>query len=184
MQNSSNTENEKQSFSEELIKAEKTYLSINQQLKGVEQKMMLARENKARSGATLEGLEKRKKDLLDNIKNDLKIDEKNLLSNSDLVGIENLPNVIEQEDKLDAKKNERERLGSVNLRADQETEQYKTTIKKMEKDREDLVAAIAKLRSSINELNQKGREKLLEAFEKVNKKFNEVYTKLFSVGTA
>ena len=184
MQNSSNTENEKQSFSEELVKAEKTYLSINKQLKEVEQKMMLARENKARSGATLEGLEKRKKDLLDNIKNDLKIDEKNLLINSDLVGIENLPNVIEQEDKLDAKKNARERLGSVNLRADQETEQYKTTIKKMEKDREDLVAAIAKLRSSINELNQKGRKKLLEAFEKVNKKFNEVYTKLFSGGTS
>ena len=184
MQNSSNTENEKQSFSEELIKAEKTYSSINKQLKEVEQKMMLARENKARSGATLEGLEKRKKDLLDNIKNDLKINEKNLLINSDLVGIENLPNVIEQEDKLDAKKNERERLGSVNLRADQETEQYKTTIKKMEKDREDLVAAIAKLRSSINELNQKGRKKLLEAFEKVNKKFNEVYTKLFSGGTS
>ena len=184
MQNSSNTENEKQSFSEELIKAEKTYSSINKQLKEVEQKMMLARENKARSGATLEGLEKRKKDLLDNIKNDLKIGENNLLSNSDLVGIENLPNVIEQEDKLDAKKNERERLGSVNLRADQETEQYKTTIKKMEKDREDLVAAIAKLRSSINELNQKGRKKLLEAFEKVNKKFNEVYTKLFSGGTS
>ena len=184
MQNSSNTENEKQSFSEELIKAEKTYLSINKQLKEVEQKMMLARENKARSGATLEGLEKRKKDLLDNIKNDLKIDEKNLLSNSDLADIENLPNVIEQEDKLDAKKNERERLGSVNLRADQETEQYKTTIKKMEKDREDLVAAIAKLRSSINELNQKGRKKLLEAFEKVNKKFSEVYTKLFSGGTS
>ena len=184
MQNSSNTENEKQSFSEELIKAEKTHLSINKQLKEVEQKMMLARENKARSGATLEGLEKRKKDILGNIKNDLKIDEKNLLNNSDLVGIENLPNVIEQEDKLDAKKNEREKLGSVNLRADQETEQYKTTINKMEKDREDLVAAIAKLRSSINELNQKGREKLLEAFEKVNKKFNEVYTKLFSGGTS
>jgi len=184
MQNSSNTENEKQSFSEELVGAEKTYLLINKQLKEVEQKMMFARENKARSGATLEGLEKRKKDLLDNIKNDLKIDEKNLLSNSDLIGIKNLPNVIEQEDKLDAKKNEREKLGSVNLRADQETKQYKTIIKKMEKDRKDLIAAIAKLRSSINELNQKGREKLLEAFEKVNKKFNEVYTKLFSGGTS
>ena len=44
-------------------------------------------------------------------------------------------------------KNERERLGSVNLRADEETEQYKTTIKKMEKDREDLVSAISKLKS-------------------------------------
>jgi chromosome segregation protein len=95
-----------------------------------------------------------------------------------------MPNVIEQEDKLDAKKNERERLGSVNLRADEETAQYKGTIKKMEKDREDLVSAISKLRASINELDQKGRERLLDAFEKVNKKFNDVYTKLFNGGTA
>jgi chromosome segregation protein len=95
-----------------------------------------------------------------------------------------LPNVVEQEDKLDAKKNQRERLGSVNLRADEETENYKTTIKKMEKDREDLVSAISKLRNSINELDQKGRERLLDAFEKVNRKFNEVYTKLFNGGIA
>ena len=47
--------------------------------------------------------------------------------------IEELPNVIEQEDKLDAKKNERERLGSVNLRADEETEQYKVQLKKWKK---------------------------------------------------
>ena len=141
-------------------------------------------EETVKAGATLEGLENRKKDLINTLKNDLDIEEKNLLENSDLKNIEDLPNVVEQEDKLDAKKNEREKLGSVNLRADQETEQHKTTIKKMEKDREDLVSAIAKLRSSINELNQKGRERLLEAFEKVNNKFNEVYTKLFSGGTA
>ena len=41
-----------------------------------------------------------------------------------------------------------------------------------------------KLKESINELNQKGRERLLEAFEKVNRKFNEVYTKLFNGGNA
>ena len=72
----------------------------------------------------------------------------------------------------------------MNLRADVETENYKMTINKMEKDREDLVSAISKLRSSINELNQKGRERLLEAYEKVNRKFSEVYTKLFSGGSA
>jgi len=146
--------------------------------------MMSARENKARSGATLEGLENRKKDLINTLKIDLNIDEKNLLNNSNLTNIEDLPNVIDQEDKLDAKKNERERLGSVNLRADQETERYKIEITKIEKDREDLISAISKLRSSINELNHKGRERLLDAFEKVNRKFNDVYTKLFSGGTA
>ena len=184
MENTSTTENEKQSLSNQLAQAEVKYQEINKQLKIVEEKMMLARENKARSGATVEGLENRKKDLLGRIKNDLNINEKNLLINSNLKDLTTFPNVIEQEDKLDAKKNKREQLGSVNLRADEETEQYKTTINKMEQDREDLVSAIAKLRASINELNQKGRERLLEAFEKVNRKFNEVYTKLFSGGNA
>ena len=186
MQNTSSTEEEKQNSSADLVGAEQEHQEINKKLKNVEEKMMTARENKARSGATLEGLENRKKDLISNIKNELNINEKELLNNSDLreKGIESLPNVIEQEDKLDAKKIEREKLGSVNLRADEETQQYKVTINKMEKDRDDLITAITKLRASINELNQKGRERLLEAFEKVNRKFAEVYTKLFSGGTA
>ena len=54
----------------------------------------------------------------------------------------------------------------------------------MEEDRADLVSAIVKLKSSINELNQKGRERLLDAFNKVNRKFNEVFTKLFNGGNA
>ena len=54
----------------------------------------------------------------------------------------------------------------------------------MEKDREDIVTAITKLKDSINELNQRGRERLLNAFEKVSRKFNEVYTKLFNGGNA
>ncbi len=181
---SSDTESKKLEMSNQLNDAEKTYQEINKELKEVEQKMVVARENKARSGATLEGLENRKKDMIDNLKNDLNVNEQNLLNSSDLVNIENLPTAIEQEDKLDAKKNEREKLGSVNLRADEETFEYQSTIKKMEKDREDLVSAIAKLRASINELNQKGRERLMDAFEKVNRKFNEVYTKLFSGGSA
>ena len=57
-------------------------------------------------------------------------------------------------------------------------------IKRMEDDRADLYSAIVKLKASIDELNQKGRERLLEAFTKVNRKFNEVYTKLFNGGSA
>ena len=184
MQNISDSESKKQELSDGLISAEEKYQKVNKELKAFEHKMMIARENKARSGATLEGLQNRKKDLINDLKNNLNVDEKNLLDSSNLADTENLPNVIEQEDKLDAKKNERDRLGSVNLRADEETKQYKVTINKMEKDREDLISAISKLRGSINELNQKGRERLLDAFEKVNRKFNDVYTKLFNGGTA
>jgi len=184
MQNILDTENQKKELSDTLDNEELKYQNINKELKSFEQKMMLAREGKARSGATLEGLQNRKKDLINTLKNDLDVDERNLLDNSDLKNVENLPNVVEQEDRLDAKKNERERLGAVNLRADQETEQYKMNIIKMEKDREDLVSAISKLRNGINELNQKGRERLLDSFEKVSNKFNYVYTKLFNGGTA
>ena len=184
MQNISDTESKKQELSDGLFSAEEGHQKVNKELKAFEQKMMSARENKARSGATLEGLQNRKKDIINALKNNLNIDEKNLFDSSDLKNTENLPNVVEQEDKLDAKKNERERLGAVNLRADEEPKQYKITINKMEEDREDLVSAISKLRSSINELNQKGRERLVDAFEKVNRKFNDVYTKLFNGGIA
>ena len=184
IQNTTNTESEKENISLNLVGAELEEQKMNKQLKAVEQKMLIARENKARSGATLDGLLNRKKDLVSNIKNDLGFDEKNILDNSDINDTNNLPSSVEQEDKLDAKKNERERLGTVNLRADIETERHKTKIKKMGEDREDLVSAISKLRSSINELNQKGRERLIDAFEKVNRKFGEVYKKLFSGGTA
>ena len=148
--------------------------SLRLELNEVQEKSIQIRERKASSGATIEGLKKRKDDLLDRVRSELNLDEDKILENSNLNGVEELPNSTIQEDALDKKKNEREKLGSVNLRADEETSKYEIEIKKMEQDREDLVTAIIKLKESINELNQKGRERLLEAFEKVNRKFNEV----------
>ena len=158
--------------------------SLRTQLNEIQEQSIQIRERKASSGATIEGLNKRKNDLLDRISSELNLTEENILENSNLNGIEELPNAVDQEDALDIKKQEREKLGSVNLKADEETSKYEEEIKKMEQDRSDLVTAIAKLKDSINELNQKGRERLIEAFEKVNRKFNEVYTKLFNGGNA
>ena len=142
------------------------------------------RERKASSGATIDGLKKRREDLLERVRTELNLNENNILEFSNLENNEDFPDSVAQEELLDSKKREREKLGSVNLRADEETSKYKTEIKKMEKDRQDLVTAIVKLKESIGELNQKGRERLLEAFEKVNRKFNEVYRKLFNGGNA
>ena len=158
--------------------------SLRSELNEIQEKMIQIRERKASSGATIEGLKKRKDDLLDRVDVELNLNENNIFEYSDLKKIENLPDAVTQEERLDEKKREREKLGSVNLRADEETNKYEIEIKKMEKDREDLFTAIIKLKESIKELNQKGREKLLEAFEKVNRKFNEVYTKLFNGGNA
>jgi chromosome segregation protein len=158
--------------------------ALRSRLNEIQEQSIQIRERKASSGATIEGLNKRKGDLLDRINSELGLSEENILENSSLNGIEELPNAIDQEDDLDKKKQEREKLGSVNLKADEETSKYEDEIKKMEQDRSDLVTAIVKLKDSINELNQKGRERLVEAFEKVNRKFNEVYTKLFNGGNA
>tara|TARA_B100001741_G_scaffold282989_1_gene257682 strand:- start:905 stop:1951 length:1047 start_codon:yes stop_codon:yes gene_type:complete len=142
------------------------------------------RERKASSGATIDGLKKRREDLLDRVQDELNLNENNLLEYSNLDNNDEFPDALSQEELLDEKKRERDKLGSVNLRADEETNKYESEIKKMEQDRQDLVTAIIKLKESISELNQKGRERLLEAFEKVNRKFNEVYTKLFNGGNA
>jgi len=173
--------NENQILIEEL---ENKINSLRSELNEIQEKTIQIRERKASSGATIEGLKKRKDDLLDRVDVELNLNENNILEHSDLMDIEKLPDAVSQEEKLDEKKRVREKLGSVNLRADEETNKYEEEIKKMEKDRQDLVTAIIKLKESINELNQKGRERLLEAFEKVNRKFNEVYTKLFNGGNA
>ena len=158
--------------------------SLRSQLNMIQEESIQIRERKASSGATIEGLKKRKNDLIDRIDSELNLKEENILENSNLFGKEEFPDAVNQEDLLDKKKQERERLGSVNLKADEETNKYEIEIKKMEQDRADLVTAIIKLKDSINELNQKGRERLVEAFDKVNRKFNEVYTKLFNGGNA
>ena len=177
---------EKEKVENETIidETDKKINSLRIELNDTQERSIQIRERKASSGATIEGLKKRKGDLLERVHSELNLKENDILENSDLNGAEELPDSISQEEVLDKKKREREKLGSVNLRADEETNKYEVEIKKMEQDREDLVSAIIKLKESINELNQKGRERLLEAFEKVNRKFNEVYTKLFNGGNA
>jgi chromosome segregation protein len=178
------SQNEKIENEKIIEETDKKINSLRLELNDVQERSIQIRERKASSGATIEGLKKRKEDLLERVSSELNLEENDILENSNLNGVEVLPDSVAQEDALDEKKREREKLGSVNLRADEETSKYEIEIKKMEQDREDLVSAIIKLKESINELNQKGRERLLEAFEKVNRKFNEVYTKLFNGGNA
>ena len=159
-------------------------INLRNELNSTKENSIEIRERKASSGATIDGLKKRRSDLLERVFSELNLKEDKILEFSNLEKEEEFPDVVAQEELLDAKKRDREKLGSVNLRADEETSKYEVEIKKMEKDRQDLVTAIIKLKESISELNQKGRERLLEAFEKVNRKFNEVYTKLFNGGNA
>ena len=170
---------------------ETTINNLEQQLENnkiklneIKESSISVREKRASANATIVGLNKRKDDLIERVESELNVKEENLLDFSNLEQELEFPDTVAQEELLDKKKRDRDNLGSVNLRADEETGKYKDEITKMEKDREDIVTAITKLKESINQLNQKGRERLLDAFDKVSRKFNEVYTKLFNGGNA
>ncbi len=183
-ENLKNTENEKNTNEKIINEIEIKISNLREKMKITKENSIEIRERKASSGATIDGLNKRKQDLLDRVQNELGVQEDNLMNFSNLEKDMEFPDALAQEELLDEKKRERDSLGSVNLRADEETSKYEKEIKKMEEDRRDLVTAIIKLKESISELNQKGRERLLIAFEKVNRKFNDVYTKLFNGGNA
>jgi len=113
IQNIENTKKRNEELSEELNKAEKKYNLINHNLKEIQEKFSLLRENKARSEATIEGIEKRKKDLVHSIKNDLRLDnESKLLSISNLNTLtpENYPSLEKQESTLEKVKKKKRSL--------------------------------------------------------------------------
>ena len=79
---------------------------------------------------------------------------------------------------------ERETIGPVNLRAEEEADELEQQMTGMQTERTDLVNAIARLRQGIDSLNREGRERLLGAFELVNGHFQDLFTRLFGGGRA
>lgn len=90
----------------------------------------------------------------------------------------------ELERRLDDARNSRERLGAVNLRADQEAEELAEKVAEMSRERDDLVEAIDKLRKAVDQLSREGRARLLEAFEIVDGHFRNLFATLFEGGHA
>ncbi|MDA9816863.1 AAA family ATPase [Alphaproteobacteria bacterium] len=80
--------------------------------------------------------------------------------------------------------NERDSIGAVNLRAEEEMKEMRDKIKTMSDERIDLEQAIDKLKTGIFELNKEGRQRLKESFEEVNKNFKNLFKKLFGGGNA
>jgi len=95
-----------------------------------------------------------------------------------------LPDAAGVESRLGKLKAERERLGGVNLRAEEEAAEIETRLDALRREREDLEEAIKRLRQGIANLNREGRERLLAAFETVNGHFQSLFAHLFGGGTA
>ena len=124
------SENEKNENEKIINETDEKIEILRNQLNEIQEQSIQIRERKASSSATIEGLKKRKSDLIDRINSELNLTEDNILENSNLYGVEELPDAVNQEDLLDKKKQEREKFGSVNLKADEETSKYEDEIKK------------------------------------------------------
>ena len=86
--------------------------------------------------------------------------------------------------KLDRLTREREEMGPVNLRAEQELNELDARRNAIDAERAEVATAIAKLRGSIGHLNREGRERLRVVFDKVDQEFRGLFTRLFGGGRA
>ena len=182
-ENIKNTEEAKTKINSEIETAENKISEINKILSDISEKVLIGREKKVRFETLIDNHKSKIVELENKVREDFKCSIDDLLNEEDKSSIEKT-SLDKVEAKLKQLKDERDNMGAVNLRADDETKNFENQISKMMEDRKDLLAGILKLKSSINQLNQKGREKLIDAYDKVGRKFNDVYTKLFGGGNA
>ncbi|NBZ87216.1 chromosome segregation protein SMC [Stagnihabitans tardus] len=95
-----------------------------------------------------------------------------------------MPSVEELETDVARLRRQREALGAVNLRAEEDAKAVSGEYDALVSEKVDLEEAIKKLRAGIAGLNREGRERLLTAFEQVNANFGTLFTHLFSGGEA
>ena len=142
-----------------------------------------AREDRARCDAKSEAARQNLQLASDRIREALGLSVENLLEEFKIDG-ENLPNADSLEVKVGQIKRQREALGSVNLRAEEDASEVEEEHKKLFAEKADLEQAIKTLRTGIASLNSEGRERLLTAFEQVNSNFSMLFKHLFGGGEA
>jgi len=143
-----------------------------------------AREERARIDGLVEGGRERLRETEERVRETLECEPEAALAQANLDEGADLPTLEQVDAKLERLKREREGMGGVNLRAEEEAREFAEQLETMTSEREDLINAIAKLRQGIGSLNREGRERMLEAFEKVNESFGRLFTHLFGGGEA
>ncbi|MFD0915924.1 chromosome segregation protein SMC [Pseudahrensia aquimaris] len=143
-----------------------------------------AKQISARAEERLEAARERRAEIEARIREDLECQAHEAFKQTGLDDENKLPELDAVERKLERLKSERERLGAVNLRAEEEQNEILEQRDTMVNERDDLIEAIKELRTGINSLNKEGRERLLTAFDEVNEQFQKLFTHLFGGGTA
>ncbi|MER9695035.1 chromosome segregation protein SMC [Mesorhizobium sp. M0179] len=143
-----------------------------------------SRETRVRAEERLTAADERRLEVEARIQETLNTPPHLVIRHTGLEADSPMPEMAEIERQLDRLKVERERLGAVNLRAEEEQKELSDRLEAIVSEREDIIEAIRKLRQAIQSLNREGRERLLAAFEVVNGHFQRLFSHLFGGGTA
>ena len=177
-------EKERNTAAEQLTQCEDELRNKSSELKASEQALASAREERVR----VEGINEQAKQMVQNIV--LQIEERlscspeDLSLNTPLPQDEELPEIEAIEHRMQRLTRERENIGAVNLRAEEEANELDQRISSLTSEREDLEAAILKLRQGISNLNRDGRQRVTEAFKTIDNHFSHLYTRLYGGGHA
>jgi chromosome segregation protein len=177
------SESDRKSAADALQEAENAVREADKALRDVQEQAATSREDHARLGARLEASKHRQDLCQQRIAETLLCPPEQVLATAG-VDANALPPAEDIERKLFSLRDDRERLGAVNLRADEEATAVAEQLDKMKSEKDELVQAIAKLRGAIGSLNKEGRQRLLDAFGTVNAKFSELFKTLFGGGEA
>ena len=143
-----------------------------------------ARAEAARAEERRDGAKRRLADLEHEIRELLDVAPGGAAEIAEIKADAELPEIGRVEATLDRIRRERERLGSVNLLAEQELHEVEAQHAKLTAERDDLNEAIRRLRQGIHSLNQEARERLLASFATVNTNFQKLFIELFGGGNA
>ena len=143
-----------------------------------------ARTEAARNEERFAGTKRHREDVAREIRDVLEVAPEAVPQLAEMKPGAPLPDIAEVESNLDRWRRERERLGAVNLRAEEELREVETQHASLTKERDDLVEAIKRLRHGIQSLNREARERLLASFHVVNGHFQQLFTNLFGGGAA
>ncbi len=177
-------ERQRKTQADRLAARENAVGEIGRELKTGQNLLSEAREARARVEAAFEADEARQFELGQAIEEKFQCPPGELRQETGLKPEAEPPELEGVDRRLQRLRAERERLGAVNLRADIELQELSEQVEHLTSERQDLEAAIARLRQGINSLNREGRERMLAAFEEVNRHFGELFGKLFAGGEA
>jgi chromosome segregation protein len=167
-----------------LALAETTQSEADREARQAADGLAAAREGAARAEERLSGVTERRQVLIAGVRDELEIELSELPNLAGISLDHPLPQAQGVEQRLSALKQERERLGGVNLLADEELAAIDSERQKLSSERDDLTEAIKRLRQAISSLNREGAERLTAAFSTVNAHFQSLFKTLFGGGSA